>query len=285
MTTTKQANSNTVAYAAKTVDYTGKVITANDGASLLSVTTTLGQKGLFFKCRGLYERDYADCIGKLNRGGPKIHGKMARPLSTELDCTGRGNFDGITPEFHLLRNLHDALPENVAVPIAIVRRTELLEHESTWNIVDGCSVAGYITEYISGQPLDAYYNRAMTGNHTAVESFIGLVKQLMEVLNKLHTKGLGHGDPHFKNVMVADGGVLKLVDPMPLNLILTEYSNLKHRERARVFAYLHDPELQYADGARIFAYLQINRDKWMISSMERMLEYTAKHGAPDSNRP
>lgn len=225
--------------ATKTVDYKEKVVVANDRASLLSVATKPEQRNqeLFFKYRLRYRDDYA---GELRKGDLRIHKKST------------SDFNGIALEFTMLCDIYNVVPGNVATPIALVRRSELGEYESAINSINGYSVAGYITEYIAGQTLAAYYEKAIFGTPIVVEEFTALARQLIEVLNKLNKEGIGHGDANFRNVIVTNNGVLKLIDPLPLN---------QNLELARVFA--------------------IGEDTARVSNMTHMIRHMVKNRVPD----
>ncbi len=208
-----------VIMAAKTVNHRENVVVADDAPSLLSAAAKLGQNELFFKHRERYYFDYADRCNvhkrELDAAGLKIHMK------------GTAAYCGMIPEFALLCSMYDAIPENVAAPIALVRRSILWSDEHTVlekrhekeNSVGGYSVAGYVVEYVAGETLDTYYQNAKSGMPVMVEEFTALARQLIEVLNRLNERGVGHGDANFGNVMVAENGTLKLIDPLPPTVV------------------------------------------------------------------
>jgi hypothetical protein len=233
---------------AKTISFRDKVFVANDRGSLVSIASELRQDKteLFFKCRPCYYEMYTgskDCykehVVEFGKEGMRLHIK------------GADDGYGMTPEFAMLSRIHGAFPDNVATPIAFIRRGEP-EKGSIKNSVNGYPAVGYLTEYISSKDLEAYQENARSGNPEMVKEFVTLLNQLIGLLNGLNARGIGHGDAHFGNVMVADGGVLKLIDPLPA------YSNMKH-------------SIAYA----------IDEDMYVAAYAKRILKRIEENGRPD----
>ena len=197
--------------AVKTIDSAAKILVADDRRVLASslAGAVQGNQELFLKYRERYHDNYSDT---------KKSDLIVRTKGTPAFC-------GIVPEFTALCSMYDLAPENVATPIALVRRSRLWEMEHSIqqdcikarNSIDGYSVAGYVVEYIPGQTLAAYYENAKTKDPAAVKEFTALARQLIEVLNKLNRAGVGHGDANLRNVIVNGKGVLKLIDPISID--------------------------------------------------------------------
>lgn len=66
-----------------------------------------------------------------------------------------------------------------------------------------------LTEYISGMTLRAYMER---NGLLEEKSALGMIRELLETLEKVHRLGIVHRDINPDNIMISNDGVLKLID-------------------------------------------------------------------------
>ncbi|MDE1859873.1 MAG: hypothetical protein KGH67_05080, partial [Candidatus Micrarchaeota archaeon] len=109
---------------------------------------------------------------------------------------------GFVREFNALRELHAALPQNVATPIALVKSGLF-------------TVCGYLTEYVDGITL------LQLEEHPVFESVsiaqkAALYEGILFLIRDIEKAGLAHGDLSNRgNIIISKSGGIKLIDPMP----------------------------------------------------------------------
>ncbi|MDE1860815.1 MAG: hypothetical protein KGH72_03800 [Candidatus Micrarchaeota archaeon] len=102
-------------------------------------------------------------------------------------------------EFRALSALHDAAPDGVVMPIAVVKGR------------DSSRPVGYVTEIVLGNTLDNYVAMVAKGVFPK-EGHASRLERTVEVVTGLHAQGLAHGDLHGGNILITGSGV-KLSDP------------------------------------------------------------------------
>jgi serine/threonine protein kinase len=113
-------------------------------------------------------------------------------------------------EFRLVCAIYGVVPEHAVRPYASVMLKD--SHESPVAYVME-KLEGYVPEVLIGDLLWRTEKHPLNPRlrQNAVE-LISIYEQIVETLSKLHEEGIGHGDPHARNVLITAQG-LKLFDP------------------------------------------------------------------------
>lgn len=138
-------------------------------------------RDLFFKCNENFYDKYAPLLGRKSDQPGKF---------MELD-------------FKRLCEIHEILPKNTVTPVAMVISNE-------WGYV-----AGYLTEFIFGMDLSALHNKAAgTRDPRLIKQYVELVHGVESAVNKMHLKGIPHGDLAESNIRIGTDGTFRFVDPI-----------------------------------------------------------------------
>ncbi len=171
------------------------IIRASNGSALARELVEMGHrpKDLFLKCR----RPYAD----MYTGAFRNHSVTD---ATSIVIEG---------EAERVLDLHLTLPENVVRPIAMVKDNRILGYVE--GHIDGRTMHSHRKFVIDAIKLDESTDGAIgTFSAKIREEFVDLGRRLIDLLRQLHVHGLGHGDVHYKNVIVESGSWIWLVDPL-----------------------------------------------------------------------
>ncbi|MFB6208638.1 MAG: hypothetical protein ABEJ56_00695 [Candidatus Nanohaloarchaea archaeon] len=118
-------------------------------------------------------------------------------------------------EWEWLNVLHEEMPDHVVEPL----NPMFLEGELT----------GYSMNKVSGRRIDSYFNMPDFGLTTGVERVI----RLFDLVEKMHEKGLAHGDL-YKNIIYSDQEGFKMIDPPGHPSDMEEIEALQDRDKAAV---------------------------------------------------
>lgn len=102
----------------------------------------------------------------------------------------------LRPQFERLVEMHGIVQSHVPLPLATVRNA------------DG-EFVGYVLEYVGGVTLRELLDDGM------VDEAARQLARVEAAVEKLHARGIAHGDLNASNVLAADDGRTLLIDPVP----------------------------------------------------------------------
>lgn len=167
---------------------------------------------VFFKLDHRRARD-----ASLEVNVPQAPAREDPAVRRQVRRNGYGEGDIARELFHLAR-MHRAVPDSVAKPLAAI-------------VSDG-KILGYAMGRINGMTLQKYLG-LYSDSLVSREDLDQVHARIRSVFKALHRKRIGHGDAIDRNIIIADGDRVVLIDPSSRSQVYTSYNGIRYSRIAR----------------------------------------------------